>query len=689
MEIFKLFGSIFIDNEKANDSIAKTDKKGRGLVGTFGQTVKSAAKVGVAISGAAVLAGGAVTALATKTGDYADRILDLNSITGMSTDAIQEWQYVAGQAGVDIEAVTKAQEKLTKQMNILEEGTGKQSEALAGLGLSYQDLQSLSPDEQIDSIIKSLSGVEDPAERARYGTDLLGSSWSEIAPIVSMGANAIEDAKGKANDLGTVLSNDALNNANNFRMAMEDLKSTLGGAAMQIGSKVAPLLTNTLIPAFQTALPYVIDFTSGLVDGIGKGIEWISKASEKVKTWIENNKETLNNVKSTIMDAIGFVKEYIAGYIQYISDLFSGGGNLGETFMKIFTTIKSTAIPILQDAISFIMEIVGQLQQFWTENGDQIVQAVQNAFSLIASIIEFVMPAIELIIRMVWGNIKGIISGAIDVIMGAIKIFSGLFTGDFSKMWEGIKQMFSGAIEFVWNLINLMMFGRIFGGIKSFITKGIGQFKSFFTKTKNIFKNLDTSVVGIVKGLWSKVTGFFDDIAKGGKSKFSDLLTSAKSKFNSIRDSIVNPILKAKNQVKGFIDDIRGFFSRLKLSLPNIKMPHFKVKNWSWNPKDWIKSPPSLGVEWYAKGTESAKGGWAVIGEHGPELMKVEQGAKVKTAAQSRGILDKNNDETQRPVIIKLVLDGQEWITKNFGVIKDLLDDDLEIELLSEGVKEG
>ena len=65
------------------------------------------------------------------------------------------------------------------------------------------------------------------------------------------------------------------------------------------------------------------------------------------------------------------------------------------------------------------------------------------------------------------GNIKGVITGAISVIQGVIKVFSGLLTGNFGKMWEGIKQIFSGAIKVVWNAIQLSFFGKILGGAKA------------------------------------------------------------------------------------------------------------------------------------------------------------------------------------------------------------------------------
>jgi phage-related protein len=49
-------------------------------------------------------------------------------------------------------------------------------------------------------------------------------------------------------------------------------------------------------------------------------------------------------------------------------------------------------------------------------------------------------------------SVKGVIDGALKIIMGLIKVFAGLFTGDFSKMWEGIKTIIfrcdSACLEF-------------------------------------------------------------------------------------------------------------------------------------------------------------------------------------------------------------------------------------------------
>lgn len=53
MEIFKLFGTILVDNSKANDSLDKSENKMKKLTSTLGTGIKTAAAMGTAIAGAA------------------------------------------------------------------------------------------------------------------------------------------------------------------------------------------------------------------------------------------------------------------------------------------------------------------------------------------------------------------------------------------------------------------------------------------------------------------------------------------------------------------------------------------------------------------------------------------------------------------------------------------------------------
>ena len=219
--------------------------------------------------------------------------------------------------------------------------------------------------------------------------------------------------------------------------------------------------------------------------------------------------------------------------------------------------------------------------------------------------------------------------------MGIIKIFTGLFTGDFSLMWEGAKQLFFGAIQAIWNYMNLIFIGRILKGIGAFLKllktsfKGgldsirlnwmyfkdkviaivsgfVNSIKTWFTNAKNsaigIFNTIRLQVSLIIGQLKNNAINILKNMVSNFKSNFNSIKTTATSIFNGVKNAIMNPINAAKNAVLKALSSIKSAFSGLKLKLPKISVPKFRIKNWSMNPKNWIKAPPYIDIDWNARG---------------------------------------------------------------------------------------
>ncbi|MGX7374670.1 phage tail protein [Enterococcus asini] len=322
-----------------------------------------------------------------------------------------------------------------------------------------------------------------------------------------------------------------------------------------------------------------------------------------------------------------------------------------NSFTRIFQSILEVAVPILQDAISFIQGIVGQLTTFWQENGQQIIAAVQNAFSMVASIINFIMPAVALVIQSVWENIKGIIQGALDIILGLVKVFTGIFTGDFSTFWAGIKQMFSGALNFLYNLWSVIAMGKILGGIKSFVTAGFSSIKGFASNVMNAFKGMLTGASGSWNALKSAISGAINgakSIASGAvnaikstvTSVFNGLKSAVTGTWNGIKSAITNPIEAAKNVVSGIVNKIKGLFNfKLKfppIEIPKIPLPYFKISG-SFNPlKGQI---PKLDIGWHATGGIFTGPSVIGVGEAGDEAV-VPLSNKSRMAPFAKAVAD-------------------------------------------------
>jgi len=259
---------------RVNKSLAAAGKKmssmGKGL--------------SVGLTAPILAAAGAAAALAGKVGQVADRLLDLEQITGISTGAIQEWQYVANQAGVNSETMTSAMEKLTTKLFDVTGAGNEGTKTLDALGIAYKDANGefVSGENIMDDLISKLASMDNVVERNAMGAKLFGGSWKDIAPILSFGASGIEGLRKEANELGIVLSKDSLNGANDFRMGMDKLKITFDGLLNQLGASFAPMLNDTIIPILQNKIiPLFKSFTE-FVGGLITSFKELSPTTQKI-----------------------------------------------------------------------------------------------------------------------------------------------------------------------------------------------------------------------------------------------------------------------------------------------------------------------------------------------------------------------------------------------------------------------
>lgn len=308
----------------------------------------------------------------------------------------------------------------------------------------------------------------------------------------------------------------------------------------------------------------------------------------------------LNISMLPIIAVIAAVAAAIAGIIAIIQNW----GAITQWFGELWNTI-CTGIGAMVDSLkSWFSNLWTHLQSVW----EGICNVVQTAVMLLGSIIQGAVDIITLPFQMIWENCKGIVSSVWEGIKSVVSSAIHAVSSTISSVMGAIKNV----ISTVWNAISSKV-SSVLNTIKTTVSTVFNAVKSVASSIWNGIKSVISSVVD---GIKSKVSSVFNGVKSTVTSIFNGIKSTAASVWNGIKDAIIKPVEAAKNAVKGIIDKITGFFSGMKLELPKIKLPHFKISG------KLSLSPPSvphLSIDWYKEGGILTKP--TVFGMNGSSLM--------------------------------------------------------------------
>ena len=217
--------------------------------------------------------------LGKTTRAYADNVMQLSVQYGLSTDKIQEFQYMSELTDTSLETITGSITKLTKNMQTATKGTGDAYKAFEQLGISITDTDGnmRSADEVFNEAIIRLGQVENETERDALAMNLFGKSAMELNPLIAVGREGLADYREEAHQMGYVLDTDTLESLGAVDDAMQRASKRMDAVKNQIGRYLAPIVAQ-ITEAFAN-WRMSVDWQSlgqtiqKVVNGIGKVIK--------------------------------------------------------------------------------------------------------------------------------------------------------------------------------------------------------------------------------------------------------------------------------------------------------------------------------------------------------------------------------------------------------------------------------
>lgn len=533
MDVFDLVAKLSLDTseyEKGLDNSEKSAMNFGSVMQVMGKGVAGAAAVGTAaLAAMGTVTIGATSAIidsAAEVAAYGDNIDKMSQKMGISIEAYQEWDAVMQHSGTSMES-------LKASMKTLANAAEKGNEAFVQLGISEEQLATLSNEELFSQVITGLQNMEEGTERTYIASQLLGRGATELGALLNTSAEETQAMKDRVHELGGVMSEEAVKSAAQFQDNLQDLQTAMEGIKRNIVSELLPGLS-TLMDGFTRLLSGDMDADTVIEEGIGKLLDGITNAGEKIMNLVtEIFPRVVEGIAKHFPDLIKSVVSLLQSMVPTLLSALSDDvlpallGALPGLLETLITVIPPFFFSVLNQVLEFLPLLLDLALQLIMTLAEGIAEAIPNLIPTILTVITTIVSVIsknlpmlvEVAVKIVVALIEGLLSN-MDQLSIAIEKISMAMIATFIAL---IPEFISAAVQIVVALITAFVEGILKMLTSDFWEQMLDAIVSSFTDIDWAgigMRCLEGIADGFIKGI-SKVVEAAKNVATSIKNVFT------------------------------------------------------------------------------------------------------------------------------------------------------------------------
>ncbi|MCQ2106552.1 MAG: hypothetical protein MJZ26_12260 [Fibrobacter sp.] len=359
MDVFDLVAKLTLDKSGYENDLKEAANESSSFGSKLGSAFKTGAAAVATLTAAGAATVGTITSLAGSTASYGDKIDKMSQKIGISTDAYQEWSFIMEHCGASVDGLQAGMKTLSGVITDAASGSDTAAKKLEAVGLSVEELNGLTQEEQLSKIVSSLQNMGEGAERTSAATDLLGRSATEMAALFNTSAEETEAMRKQVHDLGGVMSKDAVKDAAAYEDALTNLQTAFTGMKNGLLSDMLPGITQVM-----DGLSAIFSGDSGGVEMIREGIEGlVDNISQAAPALIDTGAQLISMFIDIIIDNLpqiiqlgtDLLIKLVLGIIDALPELVA---RVPEIITALVTSLKNAA-PQLKEAGMTLLSTLG------------------------------------------------------------------------------------------------------------------------------------------------------------------------------------------------------------------------------------------------------------------------------------------------------------------------------------------